>query len=898
MISKSQRWQKTALGIAVASVMGLCGSQAYALSLGRLAVMSALGEPLRAEIEILDINADEATSLRSQVASPDAFRAAGLEYTSNMQGLQITLQKRSDGRSFLRVSNSRAINDPYVDLVLEVSWSTGRIVRDYTMLLDPPNLKQAQPTTAPIVPPQVSTAPVRVIAEPAANIAPAQAPAPTEPPPAAQAAGPTETAPSAESGPITQAGDQAPAAPTPAPAQIEAPPAQAPSPAPTASEAPALAPVEATAPVEPVAAPSQTQTEPAAPATAAAPAPQPMPVAVAAKRVVVKPGDTATKIVLSQKTAGISLDQMLVALQRANPNAFMGGNVNRMRSGAVLSMPGVADAQATSAAEARQIVIAQSKDFNEFRRKLASSAPASPLNAADRKDSGTVQANVEVKKGPATAPDKLTLSKGAVQAKAPEETLAKEREAKEAAAKAEEVSRNIAELNKLSKASAPPAVAAVSAAKAPEPAPVAAAAPAASAAKPAVAPTLAAATSAPAAAGSAPVAVAAAPKLAASAPAKRSSAPVAAPAPAPEPDLIDELLDNPLVPAAAGLLIAALAGVAFYRIRQRKNAAMVDSAYLESRLQPDSFFGASGGQRIDTNDNSASGSSMVYSPSQLDSADDVDPVAEADVYLAYGRDLQAEEILKEALRTHPSRVAIHVKLLEIYAKRKDVKNFEGVARTVFKLTDGAGAEWTHVCELGRSIDPSNALYQPGGRPAASAPAPLQEAPPASGFASTETRAVATPAAPASSVDLDLDLDFSLDEPAPSAITEPVSSARKSAPAPLSSAAAKMDFDEPLPELSPQPPSAAPASSAPAPAQAPKDGMLEFDMGSLSLDLGTTSEQPSVSGSDDPLGTKLALAEEFSAIGDTDGARALIEEIIAEASGDMKARAQKALAQLA
>jgi pilus assembly protein FimV len=74
--------------------------------------------------------------------------------------------------------------------------------------------------------------------------------------------------------------------------------------------------------------------------------------------------------------------------------------------------------------------------------------------------------------------------------------------------------------------------------------------------------------------------------------------------------------------------------------------------------------------------------------------------------------------------------------------------------------------------------------------------------------------------------------------------------------------------------------------------------MEFDMGSLSLDLGgSTSEQPSVS-PDDPLGTKLALAEEFSAIGDTDGARALIEEIIAEASGEMKAKAQKALSQLA
>ena len=95
---------------------------------------------------------------------------------------------------------------------------------------------------------------------------------------------------------------------------------------------------------------------------------------------------------------------------------------------------------------------------------------------------------------------------------------------------------------------------------------------------------------------------------------------------------------------------------------------------------------------------------MVYTPSQLDAADDVDPVAEADVYLAYGRDLQAEEILKEALRTNSGRVAIHQKLLEIYAKRRDGKGFETVASQAYKVTSGEGAEWDRICDLGLSID--------------------------------------------------------------------------------------------------------------------------------------------------------------------------------------------------
>lgn len=108
----------------------------------------------------------------------------------------------------------------------------------------------------------------------------------------------------------------------------------------------------------------------------------------------------------------------------------------------------------------------------------------------------------------------------------------------------------------------------------------------------------------------------------------------------------------------------------FSKRRQRKQAEQLDSTFANSDL---AFSGGSGGQEVDTGDSLTTGSSMVYSPSQLDAVDDVDPVAEADVYLAYGRDLQAEEILKDALRTQPQRVAIHQKLLDIYAKRRDLK---------------------------------------------------------------------------------------------------------------------------------------------------------------------------------------------------------------------------------
>ena len=107
---------------------------------------------------------------------------------------------------------------------------------------------------------------------------------------------------------------------------------------------------------------------------------------------------------------------------------------------------------------------------------------------------------------------------------------------------------------------------------------------------------------------------------------------------------------------------------------------------------------------------------MTYSLSQLDAIGDVDPVAEADVYLAYGRDLQAEEILKEAMRSNPERLAIRTKLLEVYAKRRDIKGFELLATQLFALTRGEGDDWAKAQELGSQIDPDNAMYRVGGAP--------------------------------------------------------------------------------------------------------------------------------------------------------------------------------------
>jgi pilus assembly protein FimV len=117
--------------------------EAQALALGRIMVQSALGEPLKAEIDVPDINTDEAASLRVGLASGDAFRAAGMDFNAALSSLQITLQRRANGSAYLRLTSTRPVNEPFVDLIVEANWASGRIVRDYTLLLDPPNLRTA-----------------------------------------------------------------------------------------------------------------------------------------------------------------------------------------------------------------------------------------------------------------------------------------------------------------------------------------------------------------------------------------------------------------------------------------------------------------------------------------------------------------------------------------------------------------------------------------------------------------------------------------------------------------------------------------------------------------------------------------------------------------------------------
>ena len=921
------------------ATLGLYAADASALALGQITVQSALGEPLRAEIELPQISAAEADTLRVSPAAPEIFRSQGMEYSSVIPQMRVRLDRRANGRMVLQIASDRPVNDPFLDLVIDASWGTGRITRSYTMLFDPPALRR--PPVALAAAPQITPAPSM----------PVPAPTPAEP-----------------VAPVRPIEEQAPPAVPPTPTS---------APAPTAAEQPAA-----------------TRAIPAEPPPAPPPAPSPAPALAPedTQSVQVRLGDTAGRIAESRRAAGVSLDQMLVALLRANPEAFAAGNVHRLKAGAVLEVPNAEQAQSVPVAQARQIMAAQSRDFNEFRRRLAATAPAVQVEAADRSAKGTVQTRVEDKRPTSTAPDKLTLSKGAMtgQKASAEEQLAQSKQKTEANTRAQELAKNIEDLNKLNASVTAPVLAPKPApAPAPIPAPVPAPVPAPTPTPaPEPAPELApepAATDAPA------VAPAPAPVLAVE-PAPPPPAPVPAPAPAPtpapapeEPSFVSGLLEDPMLPLAGGGLLALLAGYGGYlAYRKRKAKESVDSSFSESRLPSDSVFNTSGGQQVDTSnvaESTTGSSSLSYGSSQLDPGGDVDPVAEADVYLAYGRDLQAEEILKEALRHTPERVAIHTKLGEIYAKRQDRKGLEAVAGDVYKLTQGHGPDWNRIVDLGREVDPSNPMYQPGGQPstvgmaATAAAAAAVAAGASSGFASTQgdlsTGAGQLPP------ELDFDLDLELhDTPAEDAAADPggfaaaIASATEMpelampildtgpiSPPPPAPTPAPEQTPEPAPDMSlswdvpdlpvvqPPQPAAAPAglppldapatpamadlefsldmpseqaSAAPLPelevttAPATDSQLMDFDFGALSIDPPAAAPAPAVNEavaaleqdgpfegqSEDPLETKLALAQEFNAIGDSDGARTLIEEVIAESSGALKAKAQAMLSDLA
>jgi pilus assembly protein FimV len=778
---------KTLTG-AVASAVFL-SSSAYAAGLGKLTVLSALGQPLNAEIELTSVANDEASGLTAKLAPVEAFRQANIDFNPALLSLRFSVEQRG-GRQFIKVTSAQPVNEPFVDMLLELNWgASGRLVREYTFLLDPVEMRSTQ--TA-----QVS-APVDVLSQ-------------------GSRANGANGANSASAAKPNAKADRAAARAAAAAAKAEQ------------------------------------KAEQKAEAAAAEPASkEPRRAGGAGKNAgdseyQVKRGDTLGKIAAQVKPADISLDMMLVALYRANPDAFAGNNMNRLKSGQILSVPEAASMKGSDG-EARGVVVAHAADFNAYRNKLAGQVAS---GAADKEPEKTQSAAGKITAHVAERPtavneskDQLKLSKATGPADAaagktgvltPEDKIAKERAMAEATKRVKELEKNVGDLEKIvtvksktGAAATTPATPAtpvktpiteVVGAKAPVTPPAAVTPPPAAVTPPpaAVTPPPAAvtppppATTVPAVAETPAVAPDAAPIP------KPIAKPVKAAPPPADPSFFDMLMENiVLVGAAIVALLAGLFGLSKWRERKQAERNPSEPSILGAPTdQAHSLFAETGGQSVDTN-NSVFNSSFAPSASQLDT-NEVDPVAEADVYIAYGRDAQAEEILKEALRTHPDRYPVRLKLLEIYAARKDQRAFESQASELYGMTKGQGDEWAQAAALGLSIDAMNPLYASAGSSPASAAAeqPVNLA--------DQFDASAIDNGPHSAL-MDLDLDLGKDN---SATAAPVLAA---APAPAAKAEEEHTLDFDLGGLSFEPVTSNEAPAAPTPAAEVMDEHhLSFD----------------------------------------------------------------------
>jgi pilus assembly protein FimV len=1002
----------------------------HAAGLGNLNVLSALGQRLNAEIEIVALQPGEDEGLTVRLAPADAFKRAGVDFNPVLSTVRFALERKG-GKTLVRMTSTEPLNEPFLDVLLEIQWSSGRLVREYTFLLDPPGYAAAPSVAAPTAPvgaiAPVAAIPVPTPIAPATPPKPAAAQAQAQPAKAEAAAAQAKEAPAAQAAaaPKEEAAAAQPVAPVPVveerplaqpaeEAQARQPEATESKPSPAAEEklAPTAAGVEQK-PEQPKAEAGAAVAVEAQPEPKREQKPEAAPPAVAAAQVrprapetprgfEVRKGDTLGEVAQWNLPQGVTMQQMLIALYRANPKAFLRKNINLVKAGAILSIPQDDDVAAIDRNEAQRLVSAHIAAFTDYRRSLsvAAAAAAGEETSGQRSSEGTID-TTPAKPAPAEPKDQVKLSKsepgkpGSPQSRAAREddAAARERALQEAQSRVSDLEKNVSDLKSLLELKnqqlaelekkGKPAPSAPQVAKGPE-APKAAGAAGVAKAQPSEAPAAAKAGPAPTAPTTPPVtakgpdaAKAATPAPAAGKPAGEApkpaapqvsapvakapatEAPKAAPAatakPAakstakPEPGLFDELLDfdSPTTLGGLAAVVLVLAGYAFYAVRRRRRSTAGKGEAAAGAAGASSVFNPAA--------QGASGSPSVIMPSVGQASvggmggDEVDPIAEADVYMAYGRDAQAEEILREAIEKDPNRVNVHEKLLEIYANRRDTASFAQTVQKLQSLTGGSGPEWDKAMALGRSIDPNNSLY--GGAPGAApdisvgGPSPALDLDLGGGTTQRAAPDINLGAAEQPVAQAASSIDFDLGMQAPAATAAPSGAAESDFTpegtliidsADAKAASSGLDFDLGTTEtakaddlgLNFELPSGLGASAAAAAGAAGAQaehagggGGLEFDLklgmgeeaqlstavveapmdlSSISLDLGAGGQSPAAGGDQkwQEAATKLDLAKAYEDMGDRDGARELLNEVLRDGDPAQQQQAQERLTALA
>ena len=646
--------------ISLAVCLALLPFSSYAAGLGKLNVNSGIGEPLKAEIELLSVTPEELSTLAASIASEDAYTQQGIQHLAIHNNIKVDIDKNTDGSPILKIHSNQPVSDPYLDMLIQVDWATGRLQREYTILLDPPGYKAENNTAIPATLPSADGSNSDQIA----NIASTKN---------------VET--TAQSTTKKLKKQRRPAAPL---VNQEQQPA---------SE-------EHTGNGE--------------------------------QELTTKRGDTLSAVAKEVQVEGVSLDQMLVGLYENNKDAFSKGNMNRLKVGQIIKVPSKETLTGIDQQQAKKTIKLHSADWNSYRNALAGNVEAKPAvgEAVEKQSTSGKIASAEDKGAKATngpkdvvklsAGEKAGMKNAKDTAKSDEakivalqeETTARENSLKEANAKAAALEKQIADMQKLieikSQSMENLQKNAEAGIKKPE--------------------VLASPKETTNTAVSPPVdANAVEPKLTETTPPPPVEAPAVKPAvkkplpiqskavPAPvveEPGFLAGLMDSVDLTVLGGVGGAALlgAGWMFLRNKRRKDLDSFERGILTSGgLRANTVFGNTTGNASMSDISFLTDFAQSADGSMIDT-NDVDPIAEAEVYMAYGRDAQAEEILKDAISKELKRYELHLKLLGMYAARKDTSAFEAIAGELYTTLGDGDTTWAKVAAMGSAMEPGNPLY--------------------------------------------------------------------------------------------------------------------------------------------------------------------------------------------
>lgn len=630
---------------------------AFALGLGEIHLKSALNQTFDAKIDLLSVKADELDGVKVTLATPEAFERAGVDRLFILTKLRYEPDLNEEGKPVIHVTSRQAIREPFLNFLIEVNWAKGRLVREYTVLLDPPVTLDRRP--APVAPPA---------AEPSVSAAKA---------------------------------------------------------------------VRQTLPEH---SPSATVREQQTPKTTVS-------YTGAGEYGPVMANESLWRIASKTKPQGATVEQMMMALQRKNPQAFSGQNVNNLKRGSILRMPTQEEIDLLSVREARAEFSNQVAAWKANRATVAASdtgrepeapagkkqpTPASKLELASVRPEGEGQGGVS--EGDGTEEITSRLENELILAREQFESAKQERN--DLSSQVSQLESQLTDLenllvvrneqlarlqNELSQSEdVAPEI---------EEVPVAEAAVdiedveletlgadeeeleiidiegEASDTEEIVLADAASQEKPPAAAQETPQ-LTAAPEISEPAPTESIF------------DTLKGLLENNMIAVAGGGLAILLLLLLLARRRSAESEEFEESILIDTQGGGDTESLGSPADDTEAGISEAAETSFLseFSHSDMDVLQDdtgeVDPVAEADVYIAYGRYQQAEELLRQAIERDPEQIKSHLKLLEILFVTKNVQAFTEIAEALAaKNSSQMDAEaWQQVVAMGHQLNPGHELF--------------------------------------------------------------------------------------------------------------------------------------------------------------------------------------------